>query len=692
MTKGQRILVFLVALSLLVVTYLIHWHVVSQTGGIGVVVFSSLVMLSFTSLLAEHFFTRPTDVVASTLSVLLLISPLYALLSESGIWYWVLWGYSGIFLVVSLVSLLLLDSTKPSTTLQNRASKKLKMIAVFFGNGRFLWFLVFAITTLFFIDNQSRLFVILMLYSAVLLAINPQKAIRLISKPSADGQDALGEIFSIQSTSVFLAKVFSDAPGVNRFSVVGFSSKSAPSGGWTTGLVLETYQLNQQRWLKVLTDPVLSELENKTTKPEQVEESVIYRLTPNEEIDVLSHLIGTICEKSTIEKIKFDYAFEVGVQEGDLIEVDVKGQRVLYQIVEGMTEIESLESRDEAGIVIGEAVQLGTWNPESRSFDRFGWVPQINSPVIRASKISVPQPSPDEYQIGAIPNSNFPVFIDKKQAVEHHLAILGVTGSGKSVFARDLLRQIADEDTKVICVDFTNEYRHQLSDLIDTDLIEEDESEALFQAVDRLGSELDKFPNQRVKAVIDTQESVLRTEFKKSIQSFTEGESKAALFELPDVTNSTGILEYTKWFFRSLFELARADQLNGKRICVVLEEAHTVVPEWNFLGTEDKRPSAVVNSISQIALQGRKYGVGFIVIAQRTANVSKTVLTQCNTVVAFQQFDKTSADFLANHMGADFIDSLAKLKPRHAIAVGKAFSSGTPLIFQVPTIIEPEKS
>ena len=114
------------------------------------------------------------------------------------------------------------------------------------------------------------------------------------------------------------------------------------------------------------------------------------------------------------------------------------------------------------------------------------------------------------------------------------------------------------------------------------------------------------------------------------------------------------------------------------------------MPEWNFLGVDDKRSSSVVNSIAQIALQGRKYGVGFIVIAQRTANVSKTVLTQCNSVVAFQQFDKTSAEFLGNYMSTDYVASLTRLKPRHAIAVGKAFSSGTPMIFAVPEIVEPE--
>ena len=48
--------------------------------------------------------------------------------------------------------------------------------------------------------------------------------------------------------------------------------------------------------------------------------------------------------------------------------------------------------------------------------------------------------------------------------------------------------------------------------------------------------------------------------------------------------------------------------------------------EISSMGVSDNASKATVNSIAQIALQGRKYNIGFIVIAQRTANVSKTVL------------------------------------------------------------------
>jgi uncharacterized protein len=163
-----------------------------------------------------------------------------------------------------------------------------------------------------------------------------------------------------------------------------------------------------------------------------------------------------------------------------------------------------------------------------------------------------------------------------------------------------------------------------------------------------------------------------------------------AIFELPDVANSTSILSYTRWFFKVLFEIAKEGAHIPGQLCVVLEEAHTVVPEWSFVAADDKGAQALLNQIGQIALQGRKYGVGFMVIAQRTANVSKTVLTQCNTIIAFQQFDKTSSDFLANYMGSTMIDALQNLRPRQAIAVGKAFRSGLPTIFRVPDIDEPE--
>lgn len=692
MPKGQRIIVFIAVLVLLSVGYLAFKSPVDALSNKGIVIISALIMLSFTTLLAEHFFTRPTDVVASSVSILLLLSPLHSDLDEMGLWYWLFWSYCALLLVIALLSLLLLSPEKSPTDRVNTASAVLKIFAVRFGNGRFLWFVLFALCVLFYVDSQSPLFLALFAYASVLLIIDPKKALLSLKTLGKHQESAVGELFGIQSSSAYLAKVYPDSPPIERFDVAGFMTNSGGNERWLAGLVIEAYELNEQRWLKILTDDSFGELKEKTLVPVSRKKGIVHLLPVEGQLELLGYLVGTVCEGSTIEKLKFEYAFNVSIQEGELLQVLCGDHNILYQVVEGTTGTEPLESRNEAGFIIGEAVQLGIWNAGTRSFDRYGWVPNMNSPVSKAEAVEVPDCLPHEYQIGSIPGTNFPVFIDRETAVTHHLAILGVTGSGKSVFARNLIRQIADENTKVVCVDFTNEYGVKLADLIGGSLVQGVEAETMFSAIDTISDEMDKFPNQRSKPLIAQNEDVLRNGFKEALQAFVTSDNKAALFELPDVTNSAGILEYTKWFFKALFDLAKSNELAGKRVCIVLEEAHTIVPEWNFLGVDDKRSSSVVNSIAQIALQGRKYGVGFIVIAQRTANVSKTVLTQCNSVVAFQQFDRTSAEFLGNYMSSDYVASLTRLRPRHAIAVGKAFSSGTPMIFAVPEIAEPEQN
>lgn len=141
-------------------------------------------------------------------------------------------------------------------------------------------------------------------------------------------------------------------------------------------------------------------------------------------------------------------------------------------------------------------------------------------------------------------------------------------------------------------------------------------------------------------------------------------------------------------FVNTLFDIAKKRRNDANKISLVLEEAHTIVPEWNFQASNDRYAKALTNTVAQIALQGRKFNVGLLVIAQRTANVSKTILTQCNSIISFKQFDDTSINFLSNYYGEDIAESISNLKPRQAIAVGSAFKSSIPMIFEVPEIKE----
>lgn len=690
MSKTQRITLFIISLGLLLVVFSVTTGRVFPSSEQSVVLFTALLMLSFVTLFLEHFFTRPTDVLASTIAILLLLAPLQHHLSKFGLWYWTFFSYNLLLLLTSLLALLLVDDNKSESAVQNRVSAILKRVSVYFGNGRFLFFALFFLTLIFYVDSQSDQFLILAGYATAILLIDP-KGFALSSWRSkrTTGLD-IGEIIGVQSRNTFLAKLYTERVPVRRFDLAEFRYSMDDDHRVLKGMIVDDFLLNEQQWIKILaTDEILQAL-----GPEPHNEirasNVVFKIQGQPAPEFLDRFVGLVVEKSSIMKLRFDYANRVAVSEGSLLEAQASGKQVLYQITQGLTEIESLEQKNEAGLVVGEAVQLGIWDSDRLLFEKYGWVPQTNTPLFLARAAPAFVVIDGEKQVGAIPGTNYPVLLNLRQAVTHHTAILGVTGSGKSVFCRDLLRKIVADGAKVICVDFTNEYRNKFPDLAPQNVIPDGIKDEVFAAIDAISTELEKFPNQQNKALIAEKTELLKGHFYNAVCTFVQSDRPLALFELPDVANTTGILEYTKWFFRGLFQMARQNSNFGRQLCVVLEEAHTVIPEWNFIGVDEKKAQSLVNSISQIALQGRKYNIGFIVVAQRTANVSKTVLTQCNTIVAFQQFDKTSSDFLQNYMGTEMAAALPSLRFRQAIAVGKAFRSGVPLIFEVPEIEEPD--
>ena len=83
---------------------------------------------------------------------------------------------------------------------------------------------------------------------------------------------------------------------------------------------------------------------------------------------------------------------------------------------------------------------------------------------------------------------------------------------------------------------------------------------------------------------------------------------------------------------------------------------------------------------SKYILQSRKYGLGCLIITQRTANVTKSILSQCNTIFGMKVFDSSGKEFLENFIGKDYADNLALLEDRQAVVTGKAMDLKQPLI------------
>ena len=694
MTKTTRIILFIITFfPLLFIPYL--WQgtiILTQT--MPVLLWSALVVMAYTSFFIEHYFTKPTNVLVSTLTILLMLLPLREQLLEWGAWYNFFLSYNFVCLVPALLSLSLANQNDSQDSWKNKIAFWCKEFSTYFGNGKFLYSALFVLTLIFYKELSVEWLIALLLYVSYLLVViesgkSIQDTIIRIFNLKVGNQGDIGTIFGVQSKNIFLVQLYEERDRVKRFDFVEFQYAAEQGNRLYFGLIIDNYLLNQQQWIKVLITPEMQRLFSPYATRTNHKRLVVYKFQPNEQPDFLNRFAGVIMEGSEIGKIKFEYGFRIPVTEGSLLEVSMQdGKKVLYQVVQGITDVETLESKNEAGLIVGGAIQLGCWNGDIQRFEKYGWVPEINTPVYQASDVPTIEPREGEFKVGEVPNTNFPVIINKKEAVTHHLAVLGVTGSGKSVFSRNLIREIIGDGMKVICVDFTQEYAGRFRDLNPDPVVNDTISANMFDKIETLSSESSKFKNLQNATTIANCEKALSDGFENSLETFFKSKKLLTIFELPDLSNTSASFIYTRWFFNTLFKMVREDKNLNKEICVVLEEAHTVIPEWNFIG--DSNAGSLVNAIGQIALQARKYNIGFIVIAQRTANVSKTVLTQCNSIIAFQQFDQTSKDFLSNYMGTDMANALPNLKTRQAIAVGKGFKGGIPIIFQVPEIEEPE--
>lgn len=391
-------------------------------------------------------------------------------------------------------------------------------------------------------------------------------------------------------------------------------------------------------------------------------------------------LVGFVVENSTIGTILFEVASRSGIHEGDVVFVHVDGKDVFYQIVGAETREENFD-QNPRGTHIVRASQLGVYSPDS-GFTKFTWLPSMNTPLFSAGsrQFDAPTIGEREFAIGEIPSTNVPAIASIDDLIEYHTAVLGVTGTGKTELALDVVRQAVARETKVFCVDFTGDYRARLQDLnavfpSPTPQQASDLESKLFAV--ETGSYGAGEEKKALKKGIDELRSATETQ----IDGFlTSGDRFLAIFELAEIANTKATLRLTELYLSTIMQWAK-DNRRAKQILIVLEEAHTIVPETGGTGL-DFNTQFVVSRIGQIALQGRKYGVGLMVITQRTALVSKTILSQCNTFLTHSLIDQTSLTFLNSVYSAEHTRLIPNLGRFEFLASGKAIKAERPVVLR----------
>lgn len=102
-------------------------------------------------------------------------------------------------------------------------------------------------------------------------------------------------------------------------------------------------------------------------------------------------------------------------------------------------------------------------------------------------------------------------------------------------------------------------------------------------------------------------------------------------------------------------------------LLIVMEEAH------RYLSGEAENPARTM--VQRIAKEGRKFGIGAMVISQRPSEVDETILSQCGTFVALRlsnASDRGKVQAVLPDNLAGVVDSLPVLRTGEAIIVGEA--------------------
>jgi hypothetical protein len=357
-------------------------------------------------------------------------------------------------------------------------------------------------------------------------------------------------------------------------------------------------------------------------------------------------IISVVDIGTSIGRVQFFINPSLNLEEGELVWVQLgNNEKAYFQVVYEEIIEEKIEEKNEIQYVKIIAGQLGYWNNNKSRFEQMKIVASagevINRVKTRDEDMHVPE---GNLKIGLIPNSNFPVHINLDDAVTHNTAILGVTGSGKSYLAFHMIESLAEHNIKIMILDPSRQHYSYLAKFKPTPL---------------------KEPSN-VKSWLENKESFI------GIHQFGIDGS------MPDIA-SRFVLEAFNYITETV-KLVPGKNEKAK-LCIVFEEAHSIIPEWNQVA--DRHDSDFVNTTARIILQGRKFGMGSMIITQRTANVVKTILNQCNTIFALQSFDQTGLDFLRNYMGDEYSNSISTLPLRHAILVGKASSSSRPVILRI---------
>ena len=367
---------------------------------------NALLLIVLGSALLEYKFTKPADSAVNGLMGMLTMLPVYEL-PVRWVW-WMVFLYCGLVCVMAM-SCVAVSSGAPVTGWRKKVSDLTYRPALVFGKARVLYSVVFLYAVLSFYGIQSERTAILVVFWGVFLALWPLGVPELLSafRAKKGGSSSVGKVVRTDAPDIVhvaihsqtewqpdKVKLLQQADGTQRY-VVPLFSQAAEGQILGTGLCVADVE------------SPLSGLE-----PGSVYEPILLEKTVEELLggDKDSTLVGFVDQDSIIAQLRFHTWNPTSCREGMLVWSRVGAQRVYYQITEGITQEEGLES-NRHGYQIAVASQLGVLSPEN-GFEKFAWLPAMNTPVFAVPTgfgKDMVKIAGDDFQYGVVPDTTISV-------------------------------------------------------------------------------------------------------------------------------------------------------------------------------------------------------------------------------------------------------------------------------------------
>lgn len=692
--------------------------VIDTTNKLNAVLIATGLSLILSLYITEPYFSKPVDVITRWIAILLF---LIGLNSKECLWLYDYWVYTSIAFIIVAVLLVFIHGFKKFEKQQRIAVDIICSIS----RPDFVFTILYFDIVISFFPYHSKEFPLLIGFG-YLLAVNKPIVwfVNFIYKQfqnftsHTNASEFIGQIIGHESTDLYKVEIEIGNP-FRQTALKGSLVYLENITNGVAGIVLSERILLGKKWIEVLSlrdkNQNLISFNLKSLLPLSGEKSIFSKtnsvyllnlagLDDDAKASIETHpiysnfnnLIGNVWEGSTINKIKFNKLFSDELQkerkigEGSIIQTEIANEEVLYQIIDARTDEKPLEYKDTHGYTIGTAQKLGRYDFAENELNTVKWLPEIYTPIFLLNPKTVQYDA--KKFVGKLPNTNYGIALkNPHELVTHNTSILGILGIGKSCLTFELLQKLlATTEVKIFCIDLTNQYSKELPKYVGDALIQDgfgDTVNAEIKAAVKQGNG----DNSKTWGNIAEYETIL----KRELENFV-GSTQRILILNPDlhkvekanaeykITHNEALTaaHKTKLITERIFINAKnLGETLEARYLIVFEEAHSLVPEWNSVANEGDKNAT--NGTAKVILQGRKFGLGSFVITQRTANISKSILNQCNTIFALRVFDDTGKQFLENYIGSDYSNLLPSLEERHCIAIGKALKLKQPVILEL---------